>query len=132
MKYIILILAVILFISCKSLNSEKQIKYKVYKIEKLNSYYLVYCEKGGEKYKIVSKEPKNEDHKAFKKIKIGESYNLKLVSYPDYSKNKDPLTGFSPLVNCFTFDSATNICKGQGVNGLYTTRNLIGLYYIKQ
>lgn len=122
---------VILFTSCKSLNSQKQIEYKIYKIEKLNSYYLIYCEKDGEKYKIVSKEPNDEKIKAYKKIKIGESYNLKLVNYPDYSKNKDPLTGFSPLVNCFTFDSDTNICKEQGVNGLYTTKSLTGLYYIK-
>lgn len=122
---------VILFTSWKSLNSQKQIEYKIYKIEKLNSYYLIYCEKDGEKYKIVSKEPNDEKIKAYKKIKIGESYNLKLVNYPDYSKNKDPLTGFSPLVNCFTFDSDTNICKEQGVNGLYTTKSLTGLYYIK-
>lgn len=132
MKYVTLMLYVILFISCKSLSSQKQIEYKIYKIEKLNSYYLVYCEKDGEKYKIISRESDNEDIKTYKKIKIGASYNLKLVSYPDYSKNTDSLTGFSPLVNCFTFDRDTSICKEKGINGLYTTKNLIGLYYIKK
>ncbi|BAP31531.1 uncharacterized protein CHSO_2494 [Chryseobacterium sp. StRB126] len=113
------------------MNNQKQIEYKIYKIEKLNSYYLIYCEKDGEKYKIVSKEANDKKVKTCKKIKIGESYNLKLVNYPDYSKNENPLTGFSPLVNCFTFDSNTNICKEPGVNGLYTAKNLTGLYYIK-
>ena len=132
MKYIILILSVILLMSCKSLDNQKQTGYKIYKIENLNSYYIIYCEKDGEKYKIVSKEQNDKPIDRHKKIKIGESYNLKLVNYPDYSKDENPLTGFSPLVNCFTFDNNTNICKEQGINGLYTSKNLVGLYYIEE
>ena len=131
MKYIILIVSLILLMSCKSLDNQKQTGYKIYKIENLNSYYIIYCEKDGEKYKIVSKEQNDHPIGRQKKIKIGESYNFKLINYPDYSKDENPLTGFSPLVNCFSFDNKTNICKEQGINGLYTSKNLVGLYYIK-
>ncbi|MBT2622613.1 hypothetical protein [Chryseobacterium sp. ISL-6] len=131
MRYIILILSVILFTSCKSLNNQKQEGYKIYKIENLHSYYIVYCEKDGEKYKIVSKEQNDKTINKYKKIKIGNSYNFALTLYHPNNKDNNPLTNTSTFLNvlhCYMFDG-TKVCEEE--NGLYTTENLKGLYYIK-
>ena len=113
MKYVILILSVILFTSCKSLNNQKQDEYKIYKIENLNSYYIVYCEQNGQKYKIVSKQLNDKTVNKYKKIKIGESYNFVLNLYRPYDKDKNPLTNTSAtpyVINCYMFDDS-KICE---------------------
>lgn len=131
MKYIILILSIILFTSCKPLDHQKPNEYKVYKIENFTPYYIIYCEQGGQKYKIISKQSINETVKKYKKIKIDRSYNFALNLYRPNDNDKNPLTNTSTVLNvkhCYIF-SGTKVCEEE--NGLYTTENLNGLYYMK-
>lgn len=130
MRYLILILSIILFISCKSLNNQKQAKYRVYKIENLISYHIIYCEKDGQKYKIVSKDDKTTNK--YKKIKTGEFYNFILKNYTPKNNDNNPLTNTNTtpyVIRCYMFDG-TKVCEEEFIK-LYTTDNLKGLYYIK-
>lgn len=127
MKYIIFI--ILILTSCKSLDGQQK-GYKVYKIETLGSYYVIYCEKDEMKYKIVSKESDYKEFKIYKKIEIGEVYNFLLNQYDD--KDKNPLTNTSTtpyIIRCYMFTDA-KICEEEFIK-LYTTENLKGLYYIK-
>ncbi len=138
MRKLILFFFVITF-SCGSQMKRKPAKnmiktgindlYQVSKIDSVNSFYFVYCTKGEKSYKIFSKKDNRKYN--FEKIKEGEYYNFKLISFPDYSTSDNSITGFDSLVTCFMLDKDTQICKEKGVNGLYTTKNLKGLYYIK-
>lgn len=129
MKYKILIIIILLcFTSCK-ISRINNNKYKVYKIDKLNSYYIIYCEKGNDKYKIISKDT-GEIYSKHQEIKIGYYYHFNLINYPIYN-NDNPITGFTPLVNCFSFDDNTKICKEEGINGLYISTNIIGITIIR-
>nr|WP_315035466.1 hypothetical protein [uncultured Chryseobacterium sp.] len=131
MKYLILILSIILFISCKSTNIQKE-EYRVYKIEKLNSYYIIYCEKDGQKYKIVSKE--SIDKTSNNKVKIGKIYSFILHQYPIKNMiDNNPLTNTTTtpyVIHCYMFDE-TKVCEEEFIK-LYTADNLKGLYYIKK
>lgn len=118
-------------LSCSSNKFSKSSEdlYKIYKIEHINSYYFIYCEKNDVKYKIISKQ--NNSKLTTKQIIVGQLYKFQLNKFPDYSKEKNPLGGFTPLVNCFNLDNNTEVCRENDINGLYTTKNLRGLYYIK-
>lgn len=135
MKYIILVLSVILFSSCKSFHNQEQQGYKIYKIENRNPYYVIYGEKDGQKYKIISEQQNDKTinkYKKYKKIKIGESYNLELNLYNPSNNDKNPLTNTSTtpyVIRCYMFTN-TKICEEEGIK-LYTTENIKGLYHIK-
>lgn len=109
-------------------SSQQQDNFKVYKIDSINSYYLVYCEKDAQKFKIVARmEAKMQNGN---EIKLGGFYNFALNIFPK-NEGDNPLTKSALNVNCYMFDKDTKICKEEGINGLYTTANLSGLYYIK-
>lgn len=103
--------------------------YKVFKIDSINSYYLIYCRKDNLNYKIISKKESKKEGKQI--IVVENFYSFKLINFPNYSDNENPLTGFSSTEPCIMLDKDTSICKEKGVTGLYTTNNLQGLYYIK-
>lgn len=114
------------------MGNKQEVGYKVYKIETLNSYYTVYCEKNSVKYKIVSKESDDKKIKMLQKIEIGKSYDFLINLYQPIENDKNPLTNTSStpyVIHCFMFGE-TKICEEE--NGLYTTENLKGLYYIKK
>jgi len=133
MKYIVLISSIFLFASCILFANQKNVRYKVYKIELVNSYYVIYCERGNQKYKIVSK--KNNDkskNRKSKKISVGQLYDFVLNPYHPDAKDNNPLTNSSTapyVIRCYMFTD-TKICEEEGIK-LYTTRNLIDLYYVK-
>lgn len=134
MKYIILILSIVLFAACKTYAYQKNVGYKVYKIEQINSYYIVYCEKENQKYKIVSKINNDKYQKEkCKKIRIGQFYDFVLTYYhPEDNNSNNPLTNTNTapyVIRCYMFTD-TKICEEEGIK-LYTTRNLVGLYYKK-
>lgn len=110
-------------------NSEIADSYKISKIDSVNSYYFIYCMKNEHNYKIISKKEANKN--VLEKIEEGKYYEFSLNNFPDYSKNNNPLTGYSSTEPCFMLDKDTRVCKEKGVDGLYTTKNLIGLYYVK-
>lgn len=130
MKYLILILTVILCISCKPFDNKRQEGYKIYKIENLNSLYIIYSEKDGKKYKIVSAKEDDLRIDKYKKIKVGRSYNLKLNLYAPSDNDKNPLTNTSTtpyILHCYMFVN-TKICEEKEMN-IYTTKNLKGIFY---
>lgn len=96
--------------------------YKVYKIDSINSYYLIYVRKGKDRYKIVS-------HKDTviqgSKIQLHKKYRLTL-----YVALKGVY--FPPEVTCYNFAANTPICKeyNKGIYELYFSNDLSGLYYI--
>lgn len=101
--------------------------YEVYRIDSVNSFYIIYCSKDTQKYKIVS-EKKDILSNDFVRVEVGGFYNLILKSFPDKS-SENPLTNNSSLlISCYMFDKDTEICREPGINGLFTSPNLVGLY----
>lgn len=88
--------------------------YKIEKLEKVKSYYVIYASKNDATFKIVSK---REPVSNCNKIKKNKSYNLKF--------SEVILQGGSQ-VNCFNFPDKTVICKDDDF-GLYMATNLKGL-----
>lgn len=102
--------------------------YKITKIDSINSFYFIYCDKDERIYKIISK--KIDEKSKLNKIKENKYYRFQLTSFPDYSKDNNPLTGFNSIEPCFMLDKQTKVCKEQGIE-LCTTKNLKGLYYLE-
>jgi uncharacterized protein YtpQ (UPF0354 family) len=134
----LIVLLFIITISCSSQmkhNSQRIITitdvdnlYKITKIDSVNSFYFIYCNKGEKTYKIISE--KIDEKYKIDKIMENKYYRFQLTSFPDYSKNDNPLTGFNSIEPCFMLDKQTKVCKEQGIE-LFITKNLKGLYYIE-
>ncbi len=122
-------LATILIILCTDscfANSRESI-YKVYRIDSVNSFYIIYCSKDAQNYKIVS-EKKDVSSNDFVRVEVGGFYNLILKSLPGKG-SENPLTNNSSLlISCYMFDKDTENCREPGINGLFTSPNLVGLY----
>lgn len=106
--------------------------YKVYKIDSINTYYLIYAKRRDTLYKIVSKK---EAAIYLDKIKINMSYEFKLHSSLLNRKigNTTILPQNSLLVNCFSYDDKTQIClEGDSIRDLYHADNIKGLYFIEK
>lgn len=106
--------------------------YKVYKIDSLNNYYLIYAKKQNNLYKIVSKK---EVLLGNDKVKVGGKYDLKLSSIWTAKimvggVNASP--SITPHVTCLSFDDSTRICiERDSINDLHQAENLRGLYLNK-
>ncbi len=105
--------------------------YLVYKIDSVNSYYIIYAKKDGGRYKIVSKK---ENIDKCKCIKINENYNFLLHSGLS-SKVRIGNLSFSPNetkeVTCFAYDKTTTIClEGDTIKDLYYADNIKGLCFV--
>lgn len=96
--------------------------YKVYKIDSISAYYLIYVRKGKDRYKIVS--PKDTVLKG-SKIQLHKKYRLTLYIALNHKY-------FPPEVTCYYFAPKTPICKeyNNGIYELYFSDDLSGLYYI--
>ena len=84
--------------------------YTVYKIDSINSFYLIYAKQGAALFKIVSK--KVGENLLFPKISVNKKYNFVL-----HSQSFNPVTGKtdilpenSLLVGCYYYDDSTVIC----------------------
>jgi len=128
-----------LFIILLGCNHSKSIQsssdsnlYKIYKIDSLNNYYLIYAKRKDTLYKIVSKK-----ETALNSIKIsyGGEYGLILSSI----WNKSIMIGgvnvspsMTPNVTCLSFDDSTKICiERDSINDLHHAENLRGLFLVK-
>lgn len=112
-------------------HSPDLVAYKVYKIDSINTYYLIYAKKGDSLYKIVSKKKPN---KNCEEIKIKISYAFKLRSSLTDFHIGNVLISAKQLtnVNCYTYDDSTKIClERDSINDLYHADNIQGLCYIK-
>jgi hypothetical protein len=101
--------------------------YKVYKIDSINNYYLIYALKDSIRYKVVS--PKANAKKGMEKNEIGGVYKFKLHSRFEYpNRFNDPLV--RTQVSCHYYDDSTAICLERknsimicsGVNRKMTTK----------
>jgi hypothetical protein len=104
--------------------------YKVYKIDSINLFYLIYARRGNSIYKIVSK--KVSKLNCDNSINIGKNYDFKLhsQSYNPETGKQDELPENSLLVNCFYYDSITTICvERDSITDLFYAENLKGLCY---
>jgi arginine deiminase len=129
------LVAVIYFMSCSSTKISKPINnnlsstdYKVYKIDSLNNYYLIYAKRSDSLYKIVSKKITTSK---CKQVKVGKSYNFELYSVWNNGVSINGVNiapGLIPNVECMGFDSVTTICiERDSINDLYIANNLKGL-----
>lgn len=137
------ILACLLFFSCgkkiySPVNQTEQnlakndSLYEVYKIDSINTFYIVYAKRKGINFKIVSKKATST---SCNKILVGSSYNLKLKSILKQGvKLGDKIISSSSnlLVTCFTFENNTEICREKDINDLHHAENLIGLCFVKE
>lgn len=137
----ILLLIVASGIGCMTLKSSysntkisifhQQPLYKVYKIDSIHNYYLIYAKREDTLYKIVSeKAPKIN----CKQIQINHQFPFILHGrIADRQASKFRLSPeASLLVNCFSYDDSTSICvERDTINDLYSAENITGLCFNK-
>lgn len=105
--------------------------YKVYKIDSINNFYLIYAKKKDSLYKIVSKKEWDVDCNL---IKANEEYEFMLhsQSFNPATGNLEILPENSLLVNCFYYDDSTKIClERDSINDLFYGDNIRGLCFKK-
>jgi hypothetical protein len=107
--------------------------YKVYKLDSINSYYLIYTKRNDSFFKIVSKK---EVSPTCYNIKLNAEYSFILSSI---WRSKFQLNGkevslpVSPIINCMGFDDSTTIClERDSINDLYYADNIKGLCFINK
>lgn len=106
---------------------QKTENYLVYKIDSVNSYYLIYARKNDSLFKIVSKKLKTANCKS---ISIGKNYDFTLRSNSYYRalSGKKILVLTTRSVDCFYYDDSTRIClEGDSITDLYKAINAKGL-----
>lgn len=131
MKYILILSAILLASCAPKLKPSATTSYYVYKVDSINTYYLIYAKKNDSLYKIVSKK---ESVGGCSEIKEKNSYDFKLKSL---LKNRFKNTSFpKPMgdanITCFTFEDDTQICKEKDIFDLYFADNLKGLCLTNQ
>jgi|LakMenEpi03Aug12_release.lakeMendotaPanAssembly.Ray.scaffolds.fasta_scaffold299590_2 hypothetical protein len=106
--------------------------YKVYKIDSINSYYLVYSVKRDTLYKIVSKK---EFNLVGNQVMVGKNYPFQLSSIwtkPIIIGEVNASPSVTPHVTCLSFDDSTKIClEKDSINDIHQASNLRGLYFIR-
>jgi len=104
-------------------------KYKVYKIDSINNYYIIYAQKNCKSFKMVSEKFRDSE---CTQIVSGNIYNFKLYSV--FSSNGNLLfkTGIAHLHAWQPDESTIITLEGDGVSrDLFFTDNLKGLCYIE-
>ncbi|WP_298900947.1 hypothetical protein [uncultured Psychroserpens sp.] len=139
MKYLIITIVIVFTFGSDTRNVKKdQIQnskknYKVFKIDSIGSFYLVYLRKGNLNYKVISEKLKKKESSDL--IEVGEEYNLSLYSiFNQKLKINNKEVRVVPLIaNCVQFEKDINICKEKdlGINDLHYTPDLRGLYIIR-
>ena len=106
--------------------------FKVYKIDSINNYYLIYAKRRDTFYKIVSQKWFNYN---CKNIIIGSKYSFILTSIwntPIIIENENVSPSMILHVTCLSFDKKTNIClERDSINDLFSASNVKGLCFIK-
>jgi hypothetical protein len=97
--------------------------YKVYRIDSINNFYLIYASKSNIRYKIISKKQSAETKT---KVRKGGCYDFELFGM---LSNEDVMPGPGGCVNV---DSITRICIEDSIYNLYSASNLKGLYFEKK
>ena len=112
-------------------NRSIPIAYRVYKIDSINNYYLIYVKKSDSIYKIVSQKDAINNCRTIKKNGY---YAFKIHSSLSSFKIGNLLVTpkGSDIVNCFAYDKSTNICfEGDSIRDLYYADNIKGLCFVR-
>lgn len=147
MKVMLFMFVLMNILCCKTskenLNSRKSDVYeasvnvecKVYKIDSIADYYLVYAESNDERYKIVSGKIKKPIMGNCKIIHHGETYVLKLHRPLDVMCINGKIVADTNYLGpmCYPFQKDVFICNEEenGIFFLYFAYNLQGLYLCK-
>jgi hypothetical protein len=138
MKTLIYLLVSVVLFSCSTTKkamtvSNNNINYLIKKIDKKNSWYIIYAERKDTLFKIVSYAESKVDENC-KKIVVGGKYDFELKS----KKENAPIIGGIKLdpvgyTGCYEFDKETTIClePKRGIYDLFYTNDLKGICYLK-
>ncbi|MGI9582968.1 hypothetical protein ACR1PO_17360 [Chryseobacterium sp. RRHN12] len=107
-------------------------KYTVYKIDSINSYYLVYLTYRKNSFKVISKK---ESSSSCRLIKVGDQFNLffldRLIKEENYiPKDFKTISTLSFVPDCIKLDDSTEICRDRGMDNIYLSKSLRGLCYV--
>ena len=138
MKYLIITIVIVFTFGSDTRNVKKdQIQnskknYKVFKIDSVGSYYLIYLKNRNKNYKVISK--KEIEKKSYDLIQLGKEYSLNLNSIFNQQikvKNKKIILT-PPIVDCIGFEKNIYICKEKelGINDLHFSSDIYGLSII--
>lgn len=111
---------------------EDSTKYKVYEIDSINAYYIIYATNKNEDFKIVSEKSSVFDGAFCDTIKVGKSYNFKLNSI--FSVKEKTLFPRGMLdIHAWKPDQNTTITLfGTGTSrNLYFAENIRSLCFFK-
>jgi hypothetical protein len=97
--------------------------YKVYKIDSINNFYLIYASKKDAHIKIISAK---EYHEKCKRIQKGNYYDFELFSM---LSNEEIMPG---LANCVMVDSITKIYLEDSILDLKSATNIKGLCFVRK
>jgi hypothetical protein len=143
----VLFLYIIFIFSCRNIklfnNRDKSIPqkyslnmgeavYKIYKIDSINNYYLLYASRNDSLYKIVSQK---ETISNCQQIIVNQVYALKLHSIWKHklligSVDVSPSAIYQ--VTCLAFNDSTKICiERDSINDLHYADNIRGLCFMK-
>lgn len=133
-----LLLSIVLLSSCSGTKKARKVSvsdksYRIKKINKKNSWYIIYAEKKDSLFKIVSYADSSTNGNC-KKIVVGGLYDFELKS-----KNENaPIIGgikIAPIgyTGCYEFDKETTIClePERGIYDLFYTNDLKGICFLK-
>ena len=98
--------------------------YKVYKIDSINDFYLIYALKKNIRYKIISKKKNCSNGN---RILKDNCYDFKLSSR---LYNDSLIT--PGLAGCIYVDNTTKICVEDSIYDLSIASNIVGLNFIKK
>jgi hypothetical protein len=91
---------------------------KIYKIDSINDYYLIYVVKGKDRYKVISKKSIRSDCDT---VKLGKTYELQIT----YVFGAIGGGVFKPT--CLNVDDRTQVCLEDSIIDLCYAENLNGL-----
>jgi hypothetical protein len=105
---------------------EKIDSLKIYKIDSINNFYVIYGIKKNTRYKIVSKK---EQHNNCNPIRPNSYYSFQLSSML-YTIGNIRIAPGAPI-GCVIVDTATEVCLEDSIYDLYFSKSLKGLCYIR-
>lgn len=138
MRYLFCIFFSTMMLSCLTTRKETKViddnSFFVKKIDKKNSWYIIYAKRRDTLYKIVSKTDTSVDSNCKRIIAVGNKYAFDLKS----NKKNAPTVGGVKLdpvgyLGCYQFDAKTTIClePNRGIYDLFYADNLKGLCYME-
>lgn len=112
---------------------QDSLNYKVYRIDSINSYYIIYVKKGQTLYKIVSQKKKGERVKNCNKIIINNFYEFHLHSMLFVNGHSSIPANQKYEISGWRIDDSTTIAfEGDSIRDLYYADNIKGLCIVKK